>query len=128
MNINPGERIKELRVLSGISQEELGRRVGVQRAAINKYEKGTVENIPLKTIEKIASVFDVSPNYIVGWNESSSNPLSAEVKVLQGVSIFYGEESVELLEIYTTSTKEGKKRLLSYAYEVAQLYHNADEV
>ena len=128
MNINPGERIKELRVLSGISQEELGRRVGVQRAAINKYEKGTVENIPLKTIEKIASVFDVSPNYIVGWNESSSNPLSAEVKVLQGVSIFYGEESVELLEIYTTSTKEGKKRLIAYAYEVAQLYHNADEV
>lgn len=128
MNINPGIRIKELRTLMGISQEELGRRVGVQRAAINKYEKGTVENIPLKTIEKIASIFDVSPTYIVGWNEGSSNPLSAEVKVLQGVSRFYGEESVELLEIYTTSSKEGKKRLMSYAYEVTKLYHNADEV
>ena len=37
-----------------MSQEELGRRVGVQRAAINKYEKGTVSNIPLSTIEQIA--------------------------------------------------------------------------
>ena len=43
-----GTRIKELRTLAGLSQEELGRRVGVQRAAINKYEKGTVENINVK--------------------------------------------------------------------------------
>ena len=63
-----GPRIKELRLMADLSQEELGSRVGVQRAAIQKYEKGTVENIPLKTIEKIAKVFDVSPSYIVGWN------------------------------------------------------------
>ena len=42
----------------------------VQRAAINKYEKGSVTNIPIHTIEKIASVLDVSPTYIVGWNTS----------------------------------------------------------
>ena len=61
MGIPPGERIKELRVLEGMSQEELGRRVGVQRAAINKYERGSVTNIPLQTIEKMAYVFNVSP-------------------------------------------------------------------
>ena len=49
----PGERIKYLRTINNMSQEELGKRVGVQRAAINKYEKGTVENIPIATIEKI---------------------------------------------------------------------------
>ena len=40
-----GIRIKKLRTLAGLSQEELGRRVGIQRAAINKYEKGSVTNI-----------------------------------------------------------------------------------
>ena len=40
--INPGSRIRELRIITDMSQEELGRRVGVQRAAIQKYEKGTV--------------------------------------------------------------------------------------
>lgn len=34
-----GIRIKKLRALARLSQEELGGRVGVQRAAINKYEK-----------------------------------------------------------------------------------------
>ena len=99
MTISPGERIKELRLLSNMSQEELGKRVGVQRAAINKYEKGTVENIPIKTIEKIAQVFDVSPSYIVGWTSQEAS-LSAEVKTIQGVKFFYGAESVELLESF----------------------------
>ena len=100
MTISPGTRIKELRILSGMSQEELGRRVGVQRAAINKYEKGTVTNIPIQTIEKMAQVFDVSPTYIVGWNGDNDNPLAAEVKVLTGVKQFFGEDAVDLLECF----------------------------
>ena len=122
MSINPGIKIKELRVISGMSQEELGKRVGVQRAAINKYEKGTVTNIPIATIEKIARVFDVSPTYIVGWNSNNDNPLSAEVKVLQGVKTFYGAESVELLEDFTNLTTVGKKRVQQYVADMSRLY------
>ena len=122
MTISPGTRIKELRQLNGLSQEELGRRVGVQRAAINKYEKGTVTNIPIATIEKIAYALDVSPTYIVGWNGEESNPLSAEVKVIQGVKRFYGADAVDLLEMYTTVTKNGQKRIIEYACEATQIY------
>lgn len=124
MTDSPGTRIKYLRQLTGLSQEELGKRVGVQRAAINKYEKGTVTNIPIHTIEKIAAVFDVSPTYIVGWNGDKENPLSAEVKIIQGVNTFFGSEAVELLEIYTTLDSTGRKRLIQYAYDVHQIYSN----
>ena len=111
MSVSPGTRIRELRTLAGLSQEELGRRVGVQRAAINKYEKGSVTNIPIHTIEKMASVFDVSPTYIVGWNgDENGNPLSAEVKVIQGVSKFFGKDTVEMLEMYCLLNCKGKKR------------------
>ena len=120
--INPGTRIKELRTLAGMSQEELGRRVGVQRAAINKYEVGAVTNIPLTTIEKMANVFDVSPTYIVGWNEASTNPLSAEVKVLQGVKSFYGKDAVDLLEGYVTMSPTGRKKVLQYLDDMSRLY------
>lgn len=120
--MNPGTRIKELRTIADISQEELGRRVGVQRAAIQKYEKGSVENIPLKMIEKIAKVFDVSPTYIVGWNGEHSNPLAAEVKIVQGVKTFFGMEALELLETYLALDNVGKKRLVQYSEEVYKLY------
>lgn len=125
MTPSPGERIRELRVLAEMSQDELGRRVGVQRAAINKYEKGTVENIPIKTIEKIAQVFDVSPAYIVGWNNQESN-LSAEVKTIQGVSFFYGKEAVELLESFNNLTPKGRKKVLQYLDDIYWVYKSED--
>lgn len=123
--MNPGERIKELRLLSEMSQDELGKRVGVQRAAINKYEKGTVENIPLKTIEKIAQVFDVSPSYITGWSSEEAS-LSAEVKIIQGVKLFYGKGAVELLESFDSLTPKGKKRVLQYLDDIYWTYKNGD--
>jgi transcriptional regulator with XRE-family HTH domain len=124
MTISHGTRIKELRVLSGMSQEELGRRVGVQRAAINKYEKGSVTNIPIKTIEKIAQVFDVSPTYIVGWDSTPSNPLAAEVKVLQGVKRFYGADTVELIESFIQLNHDGRERVLHYAEDMGLIYED----
>lgn len=126
MTDSPGTRIKYLRQLNGLSQEELGKRVGVQRAAINKYEKGTVTNIPIQTIEKIAAVFDVSPTFIVGWNGDKENPLSAEVRVIKGIKHFYGNDAVDLIEIYSTIDGEGRKRLIQYAYDVNRLYSTVD--
>lgn len=119
---SPGEKIKYLRQLTNMSQEELGRRVGVQRAAINKYEKGSVTNIPIATIEKIAKVFDVSPTYILGWNGDESNPLSAEIKVLHGVTRFYGAEVVQLLEMYVSLDTTGKKRVHQYMEDMSMIY------
>lgn len=121
-----GERIKYLRTLADMSQEELGSRVGVQRAAINKYENGSVTNIPIATIEKMAKVFDVSPTYIVGWDEIKSNPLAAEIKILQGVKKFYGQDAVELIESYTSLTPKGKRKVAEYASEMTLLYLTPD--
>lgn len=121
-----GERIKYLRTLADMSQEELGNRVGVQRAAINKYEKGSVTNIPIATIEKIAQTFDVSPTYLVGWDNIESSPLAAEVKILQGVKRFYGKDTVEVIEIYTQLNLTGKKRVIQHLEDMRLLYGEDD--
>lgn len=123
MTDSPGTKIKYLRTISGMSQEELGRRVGVQRAAINKYEKGSVTNIPIATIEKIAKVFDVSPTFIVGWDDTKSNPLAAEVRVIQGVKNIYGDDVVNLIEYYIELKSEGKERVNQHLCDMWKLYH-----
>lgn len=120
--VNPGQRIRELRMIANMSQEELGRRVGVQRAAIQKYEKGTVSNIPLITLEKIAKTFDVSPTYLVGWDGSEQNQLAMEVKLIQGVGKYYGDGAVSLLEIYSSLSKVGQNKILAYAEDITQIY------
>lgn len=60
-----GDRIKRLRKANGLTQEELGNKVGLKRAAINKYEKGNVENIKRSIIEKMSTIFEVSPSYLM---------------------------------------------------------------
>lgn len=122
-----GNRIRDLRIINDMSQEELGRRVGVQRAAIQKYEKGTVENIPLKNIEKIANVFEVSPTYLVGWSELEPTPLSAEVRILKGVKRFYGDNVIDLIESYTKLSREGKKRVQQYVNDMERIYQEESQ-
>ena len=45
MNMTTGERIRQLRIDHQMTQEELGAKVGVQKAAIYKYENGLVVNL-----------------------------------------------------------------------------------
>lgn len=54
-----GNRIKELRVKLGISQEELGFRSGVHRTYIASLEVGK-RNISIATLEKIVNALEVS--------------------------------------------------------------------
>lgn len=94
-----GANIKRLREANEMSQEELGRRIGVKRAAIQKYEKGTVENIPLKSVEKIADIFDVSPTYLVGWTTSN-----------------------KITDAYLKLNAAGRERALEYMSVLRQIY------
>ena len=60
-----GERIRALRLQNGLTMEELAQKIGLQKAAIYKYENGIVVNLKRDVVEKLAQVFGVSPSYIM---------------------------------------------------------------
>ena len=60
-----GERIKALRLQHGMTMEELAGMLGLQKAAIYKYESGLVVNLKRDVVEKLSKIFDVSPSYIM---------------------------------------------------------------
>ena len=67
--MSTGERIRALRIQKGMSQEELGNRVGLKKAAINKYETGVVVNLKRSVIAKLADALQTSPAYLMGWED-----------------------------------------------------------
>ncbi len=71
-----GSRIKQAREAKKITQEELGDLCGTTKQSIFKYENGVVTNIPFDRLERIASVLDVSPAYLMGWESDISDPRS----------------------------------------------------
>ena len=68
-----GDRIRKLRELKGLTQEELAKLLNTKRQTISKYEKGIVTNIPSDRLEEIADILETTPEYILGWEKVQKN-------------------------------------------------------
>lgn len=60
-----GEKIKLLRKDAGLTQTELGEKLGVQKNAVSKWECGRVDDIPSSKIKAMAKLFGVRPSYLI---------------------------------------------------------------
>lgn len=59
------ERLRELRIERGLTQDALGKIIGVKRFAVYSYEKGRA--CPeMKNLVVLADYFDVSMDYLAG--------------------------------------------------------------
>ena len=68
-----GDRIKKQRELLGISQVELAEKIKVSKQTLYKYENNIITNIPSDKIEIIGKVLEVSPSYLMGWEDNLEN-------------------------------------------------------
>jgi len=78
---NTGEMIKYYRKKLGLTQEELGNYVGVQKSAIAKYENGRIENLKRSTIEKLSELFGILPSELLGIS-ATNNVMSNTTNVI----------------------------------------------
>lgn len=95
-----GEYIKQLRTAHGFSQEELGRMVGVNRAAVNKWECGRVENIKRSTIEQLSKVLGVSPAELMCW-DNSFNVTAKKSALYDEIKDVFGDTTFEAVTKFT---------------------------
>lgn len=114
-----GERIKMLRKEHNLTQEELGAKIGVQKAAIQKYEKGTVKNIKRDSLIELAKCLDTTPEYLLGWDDEPSNfemvddsdfvniPIIG--RVAAGVSCFADNNIVDYEPVHKSDISESEQ-------------------
>ena len=60
-----GEKIKSQRKALGLTQTELGAKLGVQKNAVSKWECGRVDDIPSSKIKAMAQLFGVQPSFLI---------------------------------------------------------------
>lgn len=99
-----GARIKEARIAKGMTQEELGKIVGVQKSAIAKYENGRVINIKRSTLQKIASALNINPSSLL-FEESPKEAASLHVKIITDF------ELMDALKVYYCLSEDNKKMI-----------------
>lgn len=91
---NTGEMIKYYRKKLGLTQEELGNYVGVQKSAIAKYENGRIENLKRTTIEKLSELFGILPSELLGIS-ATNNIMTNKTNVIGVVPAGTPLEAIE---------------------------------
>lgn len=65
------DKLKKLRLESGLKQKELGEKLGLSASAIGMYEQGR-RDPDNETLMELSKIFDVSVDYLLG-NEATKN-------------------------------------------------------
>lgn len=116
-----GEYIKVLRKNKDLTQEQLGLKLKppVNRAAINKWETGQVENIKRSYIEQMSILFNVRPCDLMCFDQEQQ--ISEDVKAIEMVQHRFGKDAVRLLDYYTRLNDTGKKKALETLEDMTDL-------
>lgn len=69
-----GDRIRALREKLGISQVDFAGKINVSKQTLYKYENNIITNIPSDKIEAAAKIGNVSPAYLMGWDNTPPPP------------------------------------------------------
>lgn len=116
-----GERIKRLRLESGMTQEEVGKALGITKAAVQKYESNRITNFRVEMIRKMCLLFRTTPAYFV-FNDVEVLHNSLDMMKLRRIIIaHFGERFVEFLDVLNTLNEDGIQKVITYTNDIAQI-------
>src|SRR5215216_5095934 len=102
----PAERIRARRLQVGLTQEELGARIGKDQKQIWRYETG--RNDPTgEVLVDLARALETTADYLLGLFDTPDRPLNSEKDL--------NSEERELLQIYRSKTAAQRKQIVSIA-------------
>lgn len=99
-----GDKIKMLRKQKGLTQTELGEKLGVKTNAVSKWECGRVEDIPMSKVKAMSALFDVPPSFLIDDNQLPSNAIPIDLQSQHRIPILgriaagmplYAEQNIE---------------------------------
>lgn len=73
--------LRKLRIEKGLTLQQVADYVGLQKAAIYKYEHGLIVNPKRSLIEKLATLFQVSPSYLLGVTDEQHPQSVTSVRI-----------------------------------------------
>ncbi len=114
----PSDRIRRLRKEAGLSQLELGSRIGRAQGTITSYENGQMP--PYRVIEKLAKTFDVSVSYLMCLtNERHGTGIPTPADLVLADTSGLTRDEAQLLGYYRECSQLWKDNLIMDARSAA---------
>lgn len=105
------ERIKSEMLRNSFTLVEIEQRTGIKKSSMQRYVSGQTGKIPMSAIEKLAALFGVSGEYLMGWDDKKESPV--EVQLTEGEKM--------LLELFRLIPEEQQKAFL----EMGRVFANS---
>ena len=104
------ERIKALVEGSGLSYQEIEKLTGIKKSSLQRYASGVTTKIPLDVIEKLSKAFNVSQEYLMGWDEKKDSLTEPELsegekKMLELFRLIPEDRQPEALDLLRVALK-----------------------
>lgn len=112
-----GEKIRSARLAKGMTQEELGGILGVQKSAIAKYESGRIVNIKRSTLKKISDVLGIRPSELIFEGEMQSKPKELAERHFE---IITDEDINDIFDDFRSLNPAQKKIVKDLVHSLAQ--------
>lgn len=121
-----GERIKEIRTKLGMSQVSFAEKINVSKQTLYKYENNIITNIPSDKIEAVAKIGNVSPAYLMGWDELLEKQKKDRKEFPRQWNIHFFDK--EMLISFSQLTDGNKKRCISYVEKLLSTQKMEEEL
>ncbi len=102
-----GKRLKQLRIETNRTQEEVSKEIKVTRATLSRYETGEFEP-PITTVADLANYFNVSLDWLAGNSEIRDPNINSH----------------KLLELYNSLPSEHKIQVFTFINYLKYLNDN----
>lgn len=97
-----GQRLKDLRTINGLTQQELADRAHIARSTLGMYEKDR-RHPDFEALDQLADFFDVSLDYLLGKSDINTGYPRHNIDDME-------------LDLYITKDADGFRRFIAYAY------------
>lgn len=116
-----GTTIRKLRKEKGLTQTELGRLLGVQKAAVQKWESGQVQNLKQSTIKSLCEIFDKNPAVFIFATNELLDPdrVKQELHVIEQIELLYGSKVIKLMEVFLDLSETNQDKVLDYTCDLS---------
>lgn len=100
-----GEKIKQLRMEKGWTQEELAKRCGYSGKSVISKTETSGDDVKSSKILRIASALGVNPERLVEWDNKDIYDNSEDVNAIQNFMEVSGADMIHQLRLYADFLK-----------------------
>lgn len=109
-----GDKIKSARLLKGLTQEELGAILGVQKSAVAKWESGRVVNIKRSRLKQLSEVLDIPAHELISSDWGKPTPEMAELHA----SILTDEKLMTSIVEYYSLDERSRQQVRTFIHNL----------